>query len=291
MWPELALAGLRVERDRGHTGQQGADHGHARLAADDRPHRHALRARHAGGDGGRRVAQLAVGQGAVAEAQREGGRRGRVSAGKSTAGILPRNRVSDAYAPESVARPRPRGTPARRLRPRRRAAPKPARSYTLDEAHASFRGVALGDAERGVVARFGPDQGEPNGPVGPLGQDRYDAGSPGTFASTPGRRRPDDRTKALRYHGMSFVTNERRVYVIMLLDSPRAVRLVASGSATTSTVPAGPTGPSRASTPRTRRAARPSRTASGGSIRKRYLYFGGDPIGTVAIAQVPLYGG
>jgi hypothetical protein len=25
--------------------------------------------------------------------------------------------------------------------------------------------------------------------------------------------------------------------------------------------------------------------------RKRYLYFGGDPIGTVAIAQVPLYGG
>lgn len=24
---------------------------------------------------------------------------------------------------------------------------------------------------------------------------------------------------------------------------------------------------------------------------KRYLYFGGDPIGTVAIAEVPLYGG
>ena len=96
------------------------------------------------------------------------------------------------------------------------AAPEPARSYTLDEAHASFRGIALGDAERRVVARFGPDQGEPGGPVGPLGRDHDDAGSPRTFASTPGRPRPDDRT---------------------------------------------------------------------------YLYFGGDPIGTIAVAQVPLYGG
>ena len=67
-----------------------------------------------------------------------------------------------------------------------------------------------------MVARFGPDQGEPGGPVGPLGRDHDDAGSPGTFASTPGRARPDDRT---------------------------------------------------------------------------YLYFGGDPTGTIAVAQVPLYGG
>ncbi len=166
------------------------------------------------------------------------------------------------------------------------AAPKPARSYTLDEAHASF----LGDAERGVVARFGPDQGEPNGPVGPLGQDRYDAGSPGTFASTPGRPRPDDRTKALRYHGMSFVTNERRVYVIMSsLPGTRTTRRVGIGD----------------DLDRARRAygavsCKHATYEEGGQAfpyclgrldRKRYLYFGGDPIGTVAIAQVPLYGG
>ena len=85
----------------------------------------------------------------------------------------------------------------------RATAPTPGRSYTLDEVQASFRGVALGDAERRVVARFGPDQGEPNGPVGPVGEDNDDTGSPGTFASTPGRPRPDDRTRALRYRGMA----------------------------------------------------------------------------------------
>jgi hypothetical protein len=146
----------------------------------------------------------------------------------------------------------------------RGAAPKPARSYVLDESHASFRGVALGDAERRVVARFGPDQGEPDGPVGPVGEDRYDTGGPGTFASAPGPPRPDDRTKALRYRGMSFVTNERRVYVIMS-SLPGTSRRVASGSATTSTVPAGPTEGCRAGTPPTRTAATPSRTASRGS--------------------------
>jgi hypothetical protein len=79
------------------------------------------------------------------------------------------------------------------------SAPKPDRIYVLDEAHASFRGVALGDAEGRVAARFGPDQGKPNGPMGPVGEDGYDTGTPGTFAATPGRPRPDDRTKALRY--------------------------------------------------------------------------------------------
>ena len=170
------------------------------------------------------------------------------------------------------------------------AAHKPARSYTLDEAHASFRGVALGDAEHRVVARFGPDQGEPDGPVGPLDQDHYDTGSPGTFASTPGRPRPDDRTKALRYRGMSFLTNERRVYVIMSsLPGTRTTRRVGVGD----------------DLDRARQAYRglsckEATDEDGGDAfpyclgrltGKRYLYFGGDPIGTVAIAQVPLYGG
>ena len=170
------------------------------------------------------------------------------------------------------------------------AAPNRARSYTLDEAHASFRGVALGDAERRVVTRFGPDQGEPDGPVGPVGEDDRETGSPGTLASTPGRPRPDDRTKALRYRGMSFVTNERRVYVIMSsLPGTRTTRRVGIGD----------------DLDRARRAYRSlsckhATYEEGGEAfayclgrldRKRYLYFGGDPIGTVAIAQVPLYGG
>src|SRR5689334_16102832 len=81
----------------------------------------------------------------------------------------------------------------------------PARTYVLDESRASFRGVSLGDAEREVVSRFGPDQGKPDGPVGPLGDHNYDNG-PGTFASAPGRPRPGDRTPSLRYDGMAFVT-------------------------------------------------------------------------------------
>lgn len=169
-------------------------------------------------------------------------------------------------------------------------AARPTHTYTLDETRASFRGVALGDAEREVVARFGPDQGEPNGPVGPLGDDRFESGSPGTFASTPGTPRPDDRTAHLSYHGMAFVTNERRVYVIMSsLPGTRTSHGVGVGD----------------DLEKARRSYRgvkcdmatdeegndAFRYCLGRLAGKRYLYFGGDPIGTVAIAEVPLYGG
>jgi hypothetical protein len=169
------------------------------------------------------------------------------------------------------------------------AAPEPARSYTLDETHASFRGVALGDAERRVVARFGPDQGEPGGPVGPVGQDPYEAGSPGTFAGTPGRPRPDDRTKPLRYRGMSFVTNERRVYVIMSsLPGTRTTRRIGVGDDLGRARRAYSGLSCRRATDEEGDDAFPY--CLGRLDRGRYLYFGGDPIGTVAIAQVPLYG-
>jgi hypothetical protein len=172
----------------------------------------------------------------------------------------------------------------------RSGAPKPAHSYALDEARASFRGIALGDAESRVTARFGSDRGKPDGPAGPVGEDGYETGTPGTFASTPGRPRPDDRTKALRYRGMAFVTNERRVYVIMSsLPGTRTTRRVGVGD----------------DLERARRAYRglsckQATDAHGGDAfpyclgrldGKHYLYFGGDPIGTVAIAEVPLYGG
>jgi hypothetical protein len=170
------------------------------------------------------------------------------------------------------------------------AEPKaPARSYTLDEDSGSFRGIALGGAERKVLTRFGPDQGEPGGPVGPLGEHNYDNG-PGTFASTPGRPRPDDRTKALRYRGMAFITNERRVYVIM--SSLRGTR-------TAKGVRVGDRLGAARDAYRALRCATATDAHGGDDFPYclarisggRWLYFGGDPIGTVAIARVPLYGG
>jgi hypothetical protein len=165
----------------------------------------------------------------------------------------------------------------------------PARVYTLDEGNASFRGVALGDAEREVVARFGADQGKPDGPVGPLGEHNYDNG-PGTFASTPGRPRPDDRTKALRYRGMAFVTNERHVYVIMSsLPGTRTSKGVGVGDELDAArhAYAGLKCDRATDTDGNDAFAYCLKRLAG----KRYLYFGGDPIGTVAVAQVPLYGG
>src|SRR4051794_31872215 len=104
-------------------------------------------------------------------------------------------------------------------------------SYRLDERRGAFRGIALRDPESRVVARFGRDQGEPGGRIQPLGIHDTD-GAPGTFASSPGKPSPDDRTVALRYHGMSFMTNNRRVYVIMSsLRGTRTLRGVGIGDA------------------------------------------------------------
>ena len=95
--PELALARLRVDRHAGDAGQQRADHGHAGLGLGQRPDADALRARHLVGHGAARVAQLRVGQRALAEAQREpvGGV---VERGKSTSGILPCMHVAEVTA-------------------------------------------------------------------------------------------------------------------------------------------------------------------------------------------------
>ena len=68
---ELAAAGLRVDRRDRHPGQQRADDRHCDLGLVDRPRRHALAAVHALGDGGGRVAQLAVGQRPFAEPERD----------------------------------------------------------------------------------------------------------------------------------------------------------------------------------------------------------------------------
>jgi hypothetical protein len=162
-------------------------------------------------------------------------------------------------------------------------------SYRFDETRGTFRGVALRDPERRVVARFGPDQGEPAGPNRPLGTSDAD-GPPGTFASSPGRPSPDDRTAALRYRGMTFMTNNHRVYVIMSsLRGTRTLRGVAIGDALDAARRAYPGLKCR------RASDAPGsdtfRYCSGRQAPERFIYFGGDPVGTIAVARVPLYGG
>lgn len=165
----------------------------------------------------------------------------------------------------------------------------PPASYVLDEQRGSFRGISLGTAERRVIARFGPDQGEPEGPVGPLGDDRFETGSPGNFASGPDAPSPTDRSASLRYPGMAFSTDDRAVYVIMSsLPGTRTSKDVGVGDGLAAA----------------RRAYPQLRCDEGSDAHgvpvfpycgarlgpHRYLYFGADPIGTIAIAQVPLYG-
>src|SRR3954453_15635428 len=162
-------------------------------------------------------------------------------------------------------------------------------SYRFDEVRGAFRGVALRDPESRVVARFGPDQGEPAGPNQPLGTSDED-GPPGTFAGSPGTPSPDDRTAALRYRGMSFMTNDRRVYVIMSsLRGTRTLRGGAIGDALDDARRA-----YRGLKCRRASDAHGSNTfryCSGRQGRQHFIYFGGDPVGTIAVGQVPLYGG
>lgn len=117
--------------------------------------------------------------------------------------------------------------------------------------------------------------------------DPYRNGSPGNFG--PGRPSCHDRNAALRYRGMSFVTHNRRVYVIMSsLRGTRTTRGVGVGDALDKARRA-----YRDLSCRTASDARGSDTfpyCLGKLARGRFIYFGADPIGTVAVALVPLYG-
>jgi hypothetical protein len=163
-------------------------------------------------------------------------------------------------------------------------------SFLFDESRGAFRGIALRDPERRIIERFGPDRGKPEGPVTPLGADAFADGPPGTFASTPSKPSPHDRTVALRYRGMSFITNNRRVYVIMSsLRGTRTLHGVEVGDAL-----------DEARTAYRGLTCRNASDAHGVDMfpycngrlgRGRFIYFGGDPVGTIAVARVPLYGG
>ena len=163
-------------------------------------------------------------------------------------------------------------------------------SYRLDEVRGAFRGVALGDREDRVVARFAPKRPVRAEPVSPLGSDEWSAGSPGTFSSSPRKASPHDRTGVLRYRGMAFVTNNGRVYVIISsLPRTRALRGVGVGDSMRDVRRAYPGLDCDTATD-----AHGAETFPycGGRLREgRYLYFGGDPVGTVAVGRVRLYGG
>jgi hypothetical protein len=163
-------------------------------------------------------------------------------------------------------------------------------SFPLDESRGAFRGIALRDPERRVIERFGPDRGRPEGPVTPLGADAFVDGPPGTFANSPGKPSPHDRTAALRYRGMSFITNDRRVYVIMSsLRGTRTRRGVAVGDALYKARKA-----YRGLSCQKASDAHGVDTfpyCTGRLAPGRFIYFGGDPVGTIAVARVPLFGG
>ena len=170
----------------------------------------------------------------------------------------------------------------------RRAAEQ--RSYRLDEVRGAFRGVALGDRERRVVAQFSPDRPVRAEPVSRLGSDDWSDGVPGTFSSSPRKASPHDRTGVLRYWGMSFVTNNGRVYVIMSsLRRTRALRGVGVGDPLQNVRRAYPGLDCDTATDAH---GAPTFPYCGGRLQAgRYLYFGGDPVGTVAVGRVRLYGG
>lgn len=162
-------------------------------------------------------------------------------------------------------------------------------SYRLDEVRGTFRGVALGDREDRVVARFAPEHPQREEPVWPLGVDARSDGPPGTFASTPGRPSRHDRTGVLRYRGMSFVTNNGHVYVIMSsLPRTRAVRGVGVGDSLQDVRRAYPGLTCDAASDS--HGAQTFSYCSGRLRAGHFVYFGGDPVGTVAVARVRLYG-
>lgn len=163
------------------------------------------------------------------------------------------------------------------------------RSYRLDEVRGAFRGVGLDDPEDRVVARFAPERPERAEPVSPLGINELSDGPPGTFASSPGKPSRHDRTGVLRYEGMSFVTNNGRVYVIISsLSRTRALRGVGVGDSLHDVRRAYPS--LDCDTASDADGVETFPYCSGRVRAGHFIYFGGDPVGTVAVARVRLYG-
>lgn len=157
--------------------------------------------------------------------------------------------------------------------------------HRIDERRGTFDGIALGTPESRIVRRFGPDQGEPNGPTSPLGTDEFGGGSPRSELSrTP---TPNDRKASLRYDGMSFSTFNRRVYVMVsALQRTKTLRGVGVGDGLSEVRRAYPELVCGTATDDFGRDTFEYCTAE--VHPGRFLYFGSDPVETVAIGTVAL---
>lgn len=161
--------------------------------------------------------------------------------------------------------------------------------HRIDERRGAFDGIVLGSPESRVVRRFGPDQGEPNGPNTPLDVDGFESGAPGTYRP-PRTPTPHDRRETLRYPGISISTFNRRVYVLMSsLQQTTSRRGVGVGDQLSDVRRAYPELACGAATDDFGKDTFPYCTAE--VHPGRFLYFGGDPVGTVAIGKVALSGG
>jgi hypothetical protein len=82
----------------------------------------------------------------------------------------------------------------------------------IDERSGSYRGIEFGAPIREVVRRFGYPGGGHSGSEVPIGVDYYDVGGPTVSSSPLGD------THTLRYHGVAFLTGQRRVYGFVTVD-------------------------------------------------------------------------
>ncbi len=160
--------------------------------------------------------------------------------------------------------------------------------HRIDERRGTFDGIALGAPESRIVRRFGPDRGESNGPISPLGTDESGGGGPGF--GRPRTPTPNDRSTTLRYDGMSFSTFNRRVYVVVsALQRATSLRGVGVGDRLSEVRRAYPELACGTATDDFGRDTHQYCTAE--VHPGRFLYFGSDPVETVAIGKVALSGG
>jgi hypothetical protein len=160
--------------------------------------------------------------------------------------------------------------------------PRPVR---VDEQRAEYKAIRLGDSRREVQARFGePAEFDPEAGVTPLGTDWYEIGGPPVIS--PPSPREGDRDYALRYDRVTFFAIRGRVHGFVTADrGATTLRGVGVGDPLDAVHDSYP-----AATCETATDAHDVDEYDYCSVRlgtNRYLYFGQDPIGSIAMAQRP----
>lgn len=163
----------------------------------------------------------------------------------------------------------------------------PAAGAVVDARAGTVGPVGLNDRARHVVAALGPGRITPQGPIYPTAERAMTTTAPGSFR-VPGKPSPNIEPRFLRYRRESVGLVRGRVFVVISTDRHTRLR----GGPGMGDALAG----ARARFPglacRTAGDAHGSETfryCAGRVASHRYLYLGGDPISSVAIATVPLY--